>query len=61
MDRNMVKCLASGGDEVEVRINYKDETQPSERKRLQCMAFMCCNKCPPVEQQDAYETLEVFS
>ena len=53
----MVKRLASGGDEIEVRTNYRDE----ERKRLQCMAFMCCNDCPPVEPQDAYETLEMFS
>ena len=57
MDGNMVKRLASGGDEVEVRVNYKDE----EKKRLQCMAFMCCNECPPVEPQDAYESLEVIS
>ena len=57
MDGNMVKRLASGGDEVEVRTNYKDE----ERKRLQCTAFMCCNECPPADPPDAYETLEVFS
>jgi len=57
MDGNMIKRLASGGDEVEVRTNYKDE----ERKRLQCMAFMCCNESPPADPPDAYETLEVFS
>jgi hypothetical protein len=56
MDGNMVKRLASGGDEVEVRINYKDE----ERKRLQCTAFLFCNDFPPVDPTDACETLEVF-
>jgi hypothetical protein len=57
MDGNLVKRLASGGDEVEVRTNYKDE----ERKRLQCTALVCCNELPPVEPKDAYETLEVFT
>jgi phage/plasmid-associated DNA primase len=48
--------MASGGDELEMRTNYKDEV----RKRLQCTMFLCCNDFPPVEPADAYQTLEVF-
>lgn len=57
MDGNMIKRLASGGDEVEVRTNYKNE----ERRRLQCTLFLCCNDFPSVDPVDAYETLDVFS
>jgi hypothetical protein len=57
VDGNMVKRMASGGDTVEVRTNYKDET----RKKLQSTMFLCCNEFPKVEPADAYETLEVFN
>ena len=56
VDGNMVKRMASGGDEVEVRTNYKDET----RKRLQSTMFLYCNDFPSVAPDDAYTTLEVF-
>jgi len=48
--------MASGGDEIEVRTNYRDEV----RKRLQCTIFLGCNDFPPVEPADAYQTVEVF-
>lgn len=57
VDGNMVKRLASGGNPVEVRTNYKDET----RKKLQSTLFLYCNDFPPVVPDDAYGTLEVFS
>jgi hypothetical protein len=57
IDGNMVKRMASGGDSVEVRTNYKDE----ERKKLQCTMFLCCNEFPQIAPADAYETLEVFN
>jgi hypothetical protein len=57
MDGNMIKRMASGGDTVEVRTNFKDET----RKKLQCTMFLCCNEFPKIDPADAYETLEVFN
>ena len=57
VDGNMIKRLASGGDTVEVRTNYKDEV----RKKLQCTMFLCCNEFPPVSPVDTYETLEVIN
>jgi len=56
VDGNLVKRVASGGDEVEVRTNYKDK----EHKRLQATFFLHCNEFPPVTPEDTYETLEVF-
>ena len=53
VDGNLVKRMASGGDEVEVRTNYQDEV----RIRLQSTLFLCCNDFPPVEPVDAYQTL----
>ena len=38
VDGNMVKRMASGGDTVEVRTNYKDEV----RKKLQSTMFLYC-------------------
>jgi hypothetical protein len=48
--------MASGGDTVEVRTNYKDEV----RKKLQSTMFLYCNDFPSVAPDDAYSTLEVF-
>mmetsp|Transcript_36926 Transcript_36926/g.92763 ORF Transcript_36926/g.92763 Transcript_36926/m.92763 type:complete len:826 (-) Transcript_36926:213-2690(-) len=56
VDGNLIKRIASGGDEIEVRINYQDEV----RKKLQCTMFLYCNEFPPVEPADACQTLEVF-
>ena len=56
VDGNMVKQMASGGDTVEVRTNYKDEV----RKKLQSTMFLYCNDFPSVAPDDAYSTLEVF-
>ena len=56
VDGNMIKRMASGGDTVEVRTNFKDEV----RKKLQSTMFLCCNDFPPVSPEDAYSTLEVF-
>jgi hypothetical protein len=56
VDGNMVKRMASGGDTVEVRTNYKDEV----RKKLQSTMFLYCNDFPSVAPDDAYSTLEVF-
>eukprot|EP00282_Hemiselmis_andersenii_P034456 CAMPEP_0169456600 /NCGR_PEP_ID=MMETSP1042-20121227/16437_1 /TAXON_ID=464988 /ORGANISM="Hemiselmis andersenii, Strain CCMP1180" /LENGTH=793 /DNA_ID=CAMNT_0009568829 /DNA_START=817 /DNA_END=3197 /DNA_ORIENTATION=- len=56
LDGNMIKKMASGGDKVEVRTNYKDE----EQKRLQTTTFLFANDFPQVSPADAYETLEVF-
>jgi hypothetical protein len=57
MDGNMVKRLASGGDEIGIRKLYRKE----EKIRLQCMAFIHCNDCPAVDPKDACETLEMLS
>eukprot|EP00282_Hemiselmis_andersenii_P035151 CAMPEP_0169443752 /NCGR_PEP_ID=MMETSP1042-20121227/9536_1 /TAXON_ID=464988 /ORGANISM="Hemiselmis andersenii, Strain CCMP1180" /LENGTH=825 /DNA_ID=CAMNT_0009555027 /DNA_START=496 /DNA_END=2973 /DNA_ORIENTATION=- len=56
VDGNLIKRMASGGDQLEVRTNYVDET----RKRLQCTMFMYCNDFPRVEPPDAYQSLDVF-
>jgi len=56
VDGNLIKRIASGGDQIEVRTNYKDET----RKKLQCTMFVYCNDFPPVEPSDAYQSLDVF-
>ena len=56
MDGNLLKRVASGGDEIELRTNHRDEV----RKRLQSTFFLHCNDFPPVEPADAYKTLEVF-
>ena len=56
VDGNMVKRMASGGDTVEVRTNYKDEV----RKKLQSTMFLYCNDFPSIAPDDAYATLEVF-
>jgi hypothetical protein len=56
IDGNIVKRLASGGDEVQTRTNHKDETN----KHLQCTIWLNCNEMAPVEPVDAHQTLEVF-
>ena len=56
VDGNMIKRMASGGDTVEVRTNFKDEV----RKKLQSTMFLCCNDFPSVSPEDAYSSLEVF-
>ena len=56
IDGNMVKRFASGGDKVQCRQNYQDETE----KRLQCTAFLFCNDVPPVQPEDALDTMERF-
>ena len=53
VDGNLIKRMASGGDEVQVRTNYQDEIQI----RMQTTLFLCCNDFPPVEPVDAYQTL----
>ena len=57
MDGNLVKRLASGGDEIGIRKLYKQE----QKIRLQCTAFIHCNDCPPIDPSDACETLEMLS
>jgi hypothetical protein len=57
MDGNLVKRLASGGDEIGIRKLYRQE----EKIRLQCMAFIHCNDCPAIDPNDACETLEMLS
>ena len=52
----MIKRAAGGGDEIQVRTNYKDEMQ----MRIQTTFFLSCNDFPPVEPIDALSTLEVF-
>jgi hypothetical protein len=56
VDGNQVKRLVSGGDEIEVRTNHKDEV----RKKLQATVFLFNNDFPKVEPADAYQTLDVF-
>lgn len=56
LDGNMIKRVASGGDSVQLRMNYQDESQ----KKLQSTFFLFCNDVPPVEPEDALETMERF-
>lgn len=56
IDGNIIKRAAGGGDEIQCRTNYQNETQ----KRLQTTFFLHCNDFPPVEPADALQTLEVF-
>jgi hypothetical protein len=56
VDGNLIKRIASGGDAIELRTNYKDEV----RKRLQTTFMLSCNDFPPIDPVDACSTLEVF-
>jgi hypothetical protein len=57
LDGNLIKMLASGGDTVELRQNYRNE----QRKKLQCTFALCCNDLPDVEPSDALDTCVVFN
>jgi hypothetical protein len=57
LDGNMIKRLASGGDEIQTRTNHKDEVN----KRIQCTMWLHGNEIATVDPPDAYQTLQVFS
>ena len=57
VDGNLVKRIASGGDEIEVCTNHKDEVH----MMLQVTMFLMNNDFPAVEPADAYQTLEVLA
>ena len=56
LDGNMIKRFSSGGDTIQLRLNYQDEVQ----KKLQSTFFMFCNDVPPIEPEDALETMIRF-
>lgn len=53
---NIIKKIASGGDTMMGRCNYKDEVE----FKVQGTLMMCCNDLPPVSPADAYETMVPF-
>jgi hypothetical protein len=57
LDGNMIKRIASGGDEIQTRTNHKDEVN----KRIQCTMWLNANDIAPCDPPDAFQTLQVFS
>lgn len=53
---NIIKKIASGGDTMMGRCNYKDEVE----FKVQGTLMMCCNDLPPISPADAYETMVPF-
>jgi len=44
IDANLLKKLASGGDSIDVRKNYQDQTEMANR----CLMFFMCNDVPDI-------------
>jgi len=53
---NILKKLSSGGDEMEARVNHKDEIN----FKVQSRVCMFANDLPPIEPSDAKETCITF-
>jgi len=53
---SMIKKFCSGGDEIEARINNKDE----KTFKLQSSLMICCNDLPEITPTDTKEFLEHF-
>ena len=56
LDGNIIKSIASGGDEKTARLNYKDQI----KFKIQCRMCIFANAMIEVTPQDACETLNVF-
>ena len=48
IDANLLKKLASGGDMIDVRKNYQDQTEMANR----CLMFFMCNDIPDIYPQN---------
>ncbi len=48
IDANLLKKLASGGDIIDVRKNYQDQTEMANR----CLMFFMCNDIPDIYPQN---------
>jgi len=57
LDGNMIKKVASGGDVMMARQNYKDERQ----FRIQASLLLNCNDLPDIDPTDACEKLLPYS
>ena len=56
LDGNMLKKIASGGDVIQARKNFKDE----RNFQIGATLLMCCNDLPKISPADAYEKMVPF-
>ena len=57
IDGTLCKSLGSGGDELQVRTNYKDERP----MKVQATCFILCNDISSATPTDCYETMTPFN